>query len=44
MDIGRGGMIEAIFIISLANLLLQVLAAYQRHETLEHHKRSGGDV
>ena len=32
-------MIEAILIISVLNLALQVLAAWQRHETLKNSKR-----
>jgi hypothetical protein len=36
--------IEAILVISLANLALQVLAAWQRYQALEHQKRNGGEV
>jgi hypothetical protein len=32
-------MITAILIISLANLGLQVLAAWQRHQAVEHQRR-----
>ena len=41
-DAEGGGMITAILIISLANLALQVLAAWQRHQALEHQKQNGG--
>lgn len=34
-------MIETILVISILNLLLQVLAAYQRHQTLKHHRENG---
>ena len=38
-ETGGGDVMTAILVISLLNLLLQLVAVYQRHVTLEHHKR-----
>jgi hypothetical protein len=34
--------IELVLIVSLLNLVLQLVAVYQRHVTLQHHRRNGG--
>jgi hypothetical protein len=36
-------MITAILIISLANLVLQVIAVIQRHQTLQVHRKNGAE-
>jgi len=35
-------MITAILIVSLLNLVLQLVGVLQRHATLKHHKQNGG--